>query len=121
MSISINEVQGMIYFNLKRDNKVVGHLHIELKGNGEACLDNLFVEKEYRGNKLSDELWDSAKTELLNRNIATVVLEAWDRAGQGGSLERLYQSWGFETFGSRIMALTNDTFMVKSMRFNLRK
>lgn len=108
------------------DEKIIGYLRIRknsevdhLIGNNNIEIHRIYVDKEYHGQKIADQLMRLAIDIAKENKHDWIWLGVWEHNPRA---QRFYQKWGFEKFGQHDFYMgeerQTDWLMKKDLRSN---
>lgn len=91
----------LVAFLRMRENPEVAH-HL---GKNTFELQRLYVQRDFHGKKVADQLMEIACQEAINRKVDWLWLGVWERNFRA---QRFYARWGFERFSEHTFWVGND-------------
>jgi diamine N-acetyltransferase len=91
----------LVAFLRMRENQEVAH-HL---GKNTFELQRLYVQRDFHGKKVADQLMEIACQEAINRKVDWLWLGVWERNFRA---QRFYARWGFERFSEHTFWVGND-------------
>jgi ribosomal protein S18 acetylase RimI-like enzyme len=91
----------LVAFLRMRENPEVEH-HL---GKNTFELQRLYVQRDFHGKKVADQLMEIACQEAISRKVDWLWLGVWERNFRA---QRFYARWGFERFSEHTFWVGND-------------